>query len=97
MLGTLRALGLEELIDPVPSRDRDLVVAMICAQVIDPSSKLACARGLRSEIATSSLGEVLGLSGADEDDLYEAMDWLYVRQEAIEYALAARRCSREPA
>ena len=88
VLGTLRALGLEELIDPLPSRDRDLVVAMICAQVIDPSSKLACARGLRSETATSSLGEVLGLGGADEDDLYEAMDWLYVRQEAIEDALA---------
>jgi hypothetical protein len=88
--GTLRALGLEELIDLAPSRHRDLVLAMICAQVIDPSSKLACARGLRSQTATSSLGEVLGLSGADEDDLYEAMDWLYVRQEAIEDGLAAR-------
>jgi hypothetical protein len=90
VLGSLRALGLEELIDPRSSRERDLVVAMICAQVIDPSSKLACARGLRSETATSSLGEVLGLRGADEDDLYEAMDWLYERQEKIEDALAKR-------
>jgi hypothetical protein len=90
VLGSLRALGLEELIDPVPSRGRDLVVAMICAQVIDPSSKLGCARGLRGETATSSLGEVLGCQGADEDDLYEAMDWLYLRQGAIEDALAER-------
>jgi hypothetical protein len=45
VLGTLRALGLQELIDPLPSRSRDLVCAMVAAQVIDPSSKLACARG----------------------------------------------------
>ena len=90
VLGTLRRLGLDELIDPVASRSRDLVVAMICAQVIDPTSKLAIARGLREETASSSLGEVLGLSGCDEDDLYEAMDWLFSRQERIEDALAAR-------
>lgn len=45
VLGTLRALGLQEVIDPLPSRSRDLVCAMVAAQVIDPSSKLACARG----------------------------------------------------
>lgn len=67
-----------------------MVVAMICAQVIAPDSKLAIARGLRKETASSSLGEVLGLSGCDEDDCYEAMDWLRSRQEAIEDALARR-------
>src|SRR2546421_4356017 len=34
VLGTARRLGLEELIDPVPSRSRDLVTAMAVAQVI---------------------------------------------------------------
>lgn len=90
VLGALRALGLEELIDPVPSRSRDLVVAMLVSQVIEPSSKLACARGLRAESASSSLGEVLSLASATEDDLYEAMDWLFPRQGAIEEALAKR-------
>jgi Transposase DDE domain len=90
VLGTARALGLEELIDPVPSRQRDLVTAMAVAQVIAPDSKLAIARGLREETAASSLGEVLGLGGCDEDDLYAAMDWLAARQEKIEDALAAR-------
>jgi hypothetical protein len=90
VLGSLRRLGLEELIDPAPSRRRDLVVAMICAQVIAPDSKLAIARGLRSETASSSLGEVLGLQDCDEDDCYEAMDWLRKRQERIEDALARR-------
>ncbi|MGV7852886.1 IS1634 family transposase, partial [Mycobacterium kansasii] len=64
--------------------------AMLVAQVIDPGSKLAVARGLRSETATSSLGDVLGVSGCDEDDLYAAMDWVLQRKDAIETKLAAR-------
>jgi hypothetical protein len=90
VLGTLRDLGLEELIDPAPSRHRDLVTAMAVAQVIAPGSKLAIARGLRDATAASSLGEVLGLGSCDEDDLYAAMDWLQARQEQIQDALAAR-------
>ena len=90
VLGTARRLGLDELIDPVPSRHRDLVMAMAVAQVIDPGSKLAIARGLRDATAASSLGEVLGAGCCDEDDLYEAMDWLAARQQTIEDALAAR-------
>ena len=90
VLGTARRLGLEELIDPVPSRQRDLVVAMAVAQVIAPDSKLAIARGLRDATAASSLGEVLHLGGCDEDDLYAAMDYLQARQDEIQDALAAR-------
>jgi hypothetical protein len=90
VLGTIRSLGLEELTGPAPSRQRDLVTAMITAAVIDGSSKLATARGLRAETAASSLGDVLGLSSCDEDDLYAAMDWLLPRQDTIEDALAAR-------
>ncbi|HEY3648687.1 MAG TPA: IS1634 family transposase [Streptosporangiaceae bacterium] len=90
VLGTARQLGLDELIDPEPSRHRDLVVAMAVAQVITPDSKLAIARGLREETAASSLGEVLHLGSCDEDDLYAAMDYLQDRQEQIQDALAAR-------
>src|SRR5689334_3926522 len=90
VLGTARALGLEELLDPAPSRQRDLVTAMAVAQVIAPDSKLAIARGLQAETAATSLGEVLGAGGCDEDDLYGAMDWLAARQEQIQDTLAAR-------
>jgi hypothetical protein len=90
VLGTIRELGLEELIDPVPSRHRDLVTAMAVAQVTGPGSKLAIARGLREETAASSLGQVLDVAACDEDDLYAAMDWLAARQDRIEDALAAR-------
>jgi Transposase DDE domain len=90
VLGTIRGLSLEELIDPEPSRQRDLVTAMAVAQVTGPGSKLAIARGLQEATAASSLGEVLHLGGCDEDDLYGAMDWLAARQDRIEDALAAR-------
>ena len=90
VLGTARQLGLEGLIDPEPSRHRDLVTAMAVAQVIAPDSKLAIARGLRDATAASSLGEVLGVGSCDEDDLHEAMDYLRSRQQAIEDGLAAR-------
>ena len=90
VLGTARALGAEEMIDPTPSRRRDLVTAMLVAQVIAPGSKLAAARGLRAETATSSLGDLLGVAGCDEDDLYAAMDWVLARKDAIETSLAAR-------
>ena len=89
-LGTLRKVGLEKLIAPRHSRQRDLVVAMIVARVIDPRSKLATARGLSGETAFTSLGELLGVSDADANELYAAMDWLLARQDRIEQALAER-------
>lgn len=92
-VGTLRRLGLEEVLDPAPSRARDLAVAMVVARVVEPASKAATARGLHPATLSSSLGEVLGVSGADEDDLYEAMDWLLARQDSVETALARRHLS----
>src|SRR6478609_5504701 len=90
VVGTAEKLGMATLIDPAPSRNRDLVCAMLAAAVIEPGSKLAVARGLRIQTATSTLGAVLGVAGADEDDLYDAMDWVLERQQAIENSLAAR-------
>jgi len=90
VLGTLRQLGLDKIIHSRPSRQRDLVVALIVARVLEPGSKLATARGLCEQTASTSLGEVLGLSDADEEDLYAAMDWLLPRQARIEDALARR-------
>jgi hypothetical protein len=72
------------------TRQRDLAVAMIVARVLDPRSKPATARGFRKETANSSLGEVVELSAADEDDLYAATDWLLPHQPRIENALAKR-------
>ena len=89
-LGTARKIGLDSILGPNGNRCRDLVLAMIVARIIDPGSKLAAARALSPETATSSLGTILGLGGVDEDELYTALDWLGVHQPAIETALAKR-------
>jgi transposase len=90
VLGSLRKIGLENLLASRRCRSRDLVVAMIVARVLDPCSKLATVRGLRADTAFSALGEVLGVESVDEDDLYSAMDWLIKRQRRIETKLAKK-------
>jgi len=88
VVGTMRRLGMDTLLDRRPSRERALVLAMIAARLLEAGSKLATARALQAETRRSTLGEVWGLQQADEDDLYAAMDWLLPRQQALEAALA---------
>jgi hypothetical protein len=85
-LAIARRLGLAGLLDPRACRERDLCMAMILGRVINPASKLGTVRAL----AQTTLGEELGVQGADEDDLYGAMDWLLERQERVEDRLARR-------
>ena len=93
-LGTLRRAGLEPMLSRSHCAERDLVVAMIVARILEPSSKLATARGFHPETATSSLAALLGLDDAvDETQLYDALDWLLQRQPSIQHALAKRHLS----
>lgn len=89
-LGTARKIGLDRILGPDGNRCRDLVLALLVGRILDPVSKLAAARALSPATAASSLGAVLGLGDVDEDELYTALDWLLVRQPAIETALAKR-------
>ena len=68
------------------SRARDLVLALIVERLIRPCSKLATTRLW----STTTLGETLGVRDADVDEVYDALDWLLARQDAIEQKLAAR-------
>jgi hypothetical protein len=90
VLGTIRRLRLEPLLATQRCPERDAVVAMIAARILQPRSKLAVARELRAATLTSTLGELLELSDGDEELLYQAMDWLLPRQPRIERALAQR-------
>jgi len=90
VLGALKQLRLDRLIAAKRSPERDRVVAMIAARILEPGSKLATARGLAEATARDSLAETLGLDALDEDDLYAAMDWLLERQGRIERSLAKR-------
>src|SRR6266508_2550461 len=80
VVGTARKLGLPARRAATRSRERDLVEALLAARLLDPCSKLATARALGAATEESSLGESLGVADADEDALYEAMDWLLARQ-----------------
>jgi hypothetical protein len=85
-LAMARRLELSRLIARRPSRQRDLVLALVVQRVLEPGSKLQMARALQR----STLAAELGIEGADQDDLYAAMDWLLERQARIEDRLAAR-------
>jgi len=89
-LGSLRQLELDSILARKGSRQRDLCVAMIVGRLLEPRSKLALVRSLGEQTLSSSLGEALGIADTDEDELYEAMDWLLERQGQIESALAKR-------
>jgi hypothetical protein len=82
----MQRLGIESLLGSRPSPERDWVCALIGARVLAPHTKLATTRWWH----TSTLAEEFGVSAADEDDLYAAMDWLLERQGLIERKLAAR-------
>jgi len=85
-LAAMRQMGFEELIASRPCRERDLVLGMIAARILEPDTKLATTRWWQA----TTLPEILGIGDADEDDLYDAMDWLLKRQGRIEKKLAAR-------
>ena len=92
-LGKLRKLGLDRLLSQggrQPRREVALCTAMIVARLIDPASKLATARGLDDETASTSLGQVLDLGEVDERELYATLDWLVGQQARIEKSLAGR-------
>src|SRR5712672_3625873 len=89
-LGALRTIGLDRMLGTTDDRCRDLVIAMVVNRIVAPASKAATARMLDGETAASSLGAVLGLGAVDEDQLYDALDWLGERQEAIEKSLARK-------
>lgn len=86
LLLAVRKLGLDAVISSKPCRERDLVLAMIVQRLLDPCSKLATTRQWHS----TTLADELGVSDAAEDELYQAMDWLFERQPRIEKKLAAR-------
>lgn len=79
-------LGFMKLLGSRPSRERELVAAMVAARVLAPQTKLSTTRWWQ----TTTLAEEFGVADADEDELYAAMDWLLARQERIEQKLAAR-------
>ena len=82
----MKRLSFDKLVSANSSRERDLVMAMVAARILEPDSKLATTRWWDN----TTLSEDLGVDDADENELYDAMDWLLDRQEKIEKKLARR-------
>ena len=86
---SMRRLGFAALLASKPCEERDRVLAMVASRILAPHTKLATTRWWH----TTTLAQDFRVADADEDDLYEAMDWLIDRQEAIQKTLAARHLS----
>ena len=84
--GVMGQLGMAALLDREPCRQRDLMLALICARVVEPQSKLATSRSW----GESTLSAVFGVEEASVDEIYGALDWLRERQQKIEARLARR-------
>jgi transposase len=85
----MAGLEMASLLASKPCRERDLVLAMIASRIVAPHTKLATTRWWH----TTTLAEDFGVTDADEDDLYAAMDWLLERQDRIQKKLASRHLS----
>ena len=85
----MQRLGMASLLGSKPSRERELVLAMLAARIVAPTTKLATTRWWH----TSTLACDFGVAEANEDDLYAAMDWLLARQDRVQKKLAARHLS----
>jgi len=86
VMAAMKRLGMAELLASQSDPRRELVLAMLAARILSPHTKLATTRWWQQ----STLASELGVSDADEDDLYAAMDWLLARQDRIQKKLAAR-------
>ena len=91
VMTAMRRLDFSRLISSRRSRQRDLVVAMVAARILEPKSKLATTAWW----ADTTLPGMLDVHDADEDDLYDAMDWLLERQSRIENKLASRHLKND--
>jgi hypothetical protein len=84
-----RRLGFPGLLGPA-CRERDLAYALVISRVARPASKLSTI-GWWDDV---TLGRDLGVAGASTDEVYQAMDWLLGRQDAIEAGLARRHLAQ---
>jgi len=91
VITAMRRLDFSKLICSRRSSQRDLVVAMVAARILEPKSKLATTLWW----ADTTLPEMLDVNGASENDLYDAMDWLLERQRGIENKLADRHLEND--
>jgi transposase len=88
----MQRLGFASLVASKACPERDLVQAMVAARILCPATKLATTRLWHQ----STLAQEFGVSEANEDALYAAMDWLLAGQDRIQKKLATRHLKEDP-
>ncbi len=83
ILAVARRLGLPELLEQTPSRERELCLAVIVALALSDPNRYG--RSLTEAIAETTLA-----SEAGTEEIGRALDWLRDRQKKIELHLVAR-------
>ena len=78
ILGEFKALKLDRLLLSRNRQEKSLALALIASRIINPQSKIATARALRAETATTTLADALGIESFTDTELYRAMDWFFV-------------------
>jgi hypothetical protein len=86
VLLAMKRLEIEKLLASRPSKERSLIAALVAYRVLEPRSKLATTRAS----SATTLPDEFGVAGANENDIYAAMDWLVARKDRIEAKLARR-------
>jgi len=85
-----RKVGFPALLGPA-GRERNLALALIVSRVVRPKPKLSTLAWW----GDVTLGADLGVAEASPAEVYQAMDWLRGRQDAIEAELARRHLGEE--
>ena len=85
-------LGLPSLIASKPSKERDLICAVMASRILRPDSKLATTKWWHY-YPSSLVDEYPVIQKATSDDVYRAMDGLLERQDLIQKKLAKRLLS----
>jgi len=91
VIRAMQRLGFANLIASKPSPERDRVVGLVAARILQSQSKLATTRWWHE----TTLPQILTLQECDENDLYAAMDWVLKRQPLIEKKLAGRHLEND--
>lgn len=84
VLTAIRKIGLDKIIDPRNSKEKDIIIATIASKIFNRKSKLSTVNECNIKTASSSLGLELGLQDLTDNDIYKAMDWLFDRIDKIE-------------
>jgi len=91
VLTTIKKLGLDYLIASKYSENKNLILGMIVSRILNPTSKLGIARWKDD---TTLPIEIPEFEKANEDDFYQAMDWLITKKGQIEKKLAEQHLEK---